>query len=64
MAGSWWLVGMAAAAGGAAYAVSGEQWMASYRRDPVALARGESPVWWLAVSALAVVGVALLLVAG
>lgn len=59
----WWLVGLAAVAGGLAYAMSGRHWVASYRREPERLAGGEGAIWLAAVVAMAVGGL-VLLVAG
>jgi hypothetical protein len=38
----WWLVGVCAIVGGAAYAISGALWVRSYRSDPAGNSRGES----------------------
>ncbi len=45
----WWLVGVCAIAGGAAYALSGALWVRSYRRDPAANSRAESVLLVVAV---------------
>jgi hypothetical protein len=58
--GRWWLVGLAALAGGAGYAYSGVHWVRRYRRDPVAHGRGE-PAWQLAaLGALSLAGLVFL----
>jgi hypothetical protein len=59
--GYWWLSVVCAAAGGAGYAVSGMRWMRLYRGDPQANARAESVWWVLVLTALAVVGLVLLI---
>ncbi len=56
----WWLAALWAAAGGAGYALSGARWMARYRGDPAAHARGESLAWLALVSAAAIGGLAVL----
>ncbi|MEO7016208.1 MAG: hypothetical protein ABI130_11030 [Leifsonia sp.] len=57
----WWLVGLCAVAGGAAYALCGALWMRSYRADPAANGRGGSIVVVVAVIVL-LFGAALTLV--
>lgn len=49
---SWWLVGVCAIAGGAAYALFGALWMRSYRADPAANSRGESALLLVALIVL------------
>jgi membrane protein implicated in regulation of membrane protease activity len=44
-AGAWWLLPLCAAAGGAAYALSGRSWMRRYRAEPATHSRGESAAW-------------------
>ena len=61
-AGAWWLVPLAAIAGGAAYALSGLGWMRTYRADPAFHSRGESATW-LAVLTIVSLGCLVLLVA-
>jgi hypothetical protein len=56
----WWLVALWSAAGGAAYALSGGRWIRSYRGDPAAHARGESLAWLVLAAAVALSGLALL----
>jgi hypothetical protein len=58
----WWLVGLLALAGGAAYALSGRRWMRTYRAAPAVHGRGESAAWLAAIGLTAVAGVALLLI--
>jgi hypothetical protein len=59
-AGAWWLVPVAAIAGGAAYALSGLRWMRRYRADPAAHSRGESAAWLLVLTILALTFLVLL----
>lgn len=56
----WWLVALWSAVGGAAYALSGSRWMQRYRGDPAAHARGESLAWLALVMAVAIGGLAVL----
>jgi hypothetical protein len=56
----WWLVALWSAMGGAAYALSGGRWMQTYRGDPAAHARGESLAWLTLVMAVAISGLAVL----
>jgi hypothetical protein len=63
-AGAWWLVGVAALAGGVGYAISGERWLRAYRADPAAHSRGESAGMLAAIGALALAGLVLLAVVG
>ncbi len=60
-AGVWWLVPLCAAAGGAAYALSGRSWLRRYRTDPAAHGRGEPAVALGVCVVLALAGVVLLL---
>jgi hypothetical protein len=60
----WWLVGAAAAAGGAGYALAVLRWWRAYRRDPARHAGGASPRALAALAALACLGLAALLAAG
>lgn len=57
----WGLVAICSLAGGGAYALSGRRWMRSYRADPSAQARGESPAQLAVLAAVAVICVAGLL---
>lgn len=59
----WGLVAVASSAGGAAYALGGRRWLATYRTAPEAHGRGESAAW-LAVVSLAALGGLVLLVLG
>lgn len=61
-AGLWWLVALCSCAGGLAYAVSGRRWWRLYRADPATHARAESAGWLMVISALAVAGLALLVI--
>lgn len=54
------VVGATAAAGGAAYALSGAAWMRTYRSAPAVHSRSEPVTWLVAVVALAVVSLVLL----
>jgi hypothetical protein len=56
----WWLVGLWAAVGGAAYALCGLRWMRDYRGDPAAHARGESLARVAVMAAAAIGGLAVL----
>ena len=56
----WWLVALWSVVGGAAYALSGGRWMRTYRGDPAAHARGESPAWLALITAAALGGLAML----
>ena len=60
----WWLVAVAAVAGGAGYALGVRQWWHAYRHDPVAHASGASPRLLAALAVLACLGLAALLVVG
>jgi len=61
---AWWLVGVAALAGGVGYAVSGARWLRAYRADPAAHSRGESTAVLAAIAAFALAGLVLLVVVG
>jgi hypothetical protein len=61
-AGLWWLVAVCACAGGLAYGLSGRRWLRLYRGDPATRARAESAGWLVVISALALAGLALLLI--
>src|SRR2546421_5228 len=61
-AGRWWLVAVCACAGGLAYGLSGRRWLRLYRGDPATHARAESAGWLVVISALALAGLALLLI--
>jgi hypothetical protein len=56
----WWLVALWSAVGGAAYALSGGRWMQRYRGDPAAHAPGESLAWLALLAAVAIGGLAVL----
>jgi hypothetical protein len=62
LAGLGWLVAVCACAGGLAYTLSGRRWVRLYRGDPARHARAESAAWLVVISALALAGLALLLV--
>jgi hypothetical protein len=62
LAGLWWLMAVCACAGGLAYTLSGRRWLRLYRGDPATHAPGESALWLVAISALAVAGLVLLVV--
>lgn len=57
---AWWLVPLLAAAGGAAYVLSGRAWMRTYRSAPATHSRGESAPWLAASAVLALTGLLLL----
>lgn len=57
-----WLVAVCALLGGAAYAWSGRRWLAEYRSDPAAHARGESLAVLAALAVVALAGLAALVV--
>ena len=60
----WWLVGVCAVTGGVLYVLSGRRrWLRLYRGDPAGRSRGESVLVLVVISALAVVGLVLLLAA-
>ena len=58
----WWLVGVAAVAGGVVYVLSGRRWLRAYRREPARLGVAESALWLALAIALAAAGLVLLLV--
>lgn len=58
----WLLVLLCALGGGVAYALSGLRWLRGYRAQPVARARGESAAWLALSGAVALAGLALLLI--
>ena len=60
----WWLVGVAAVAGGAGYALAVLRWWHAYRHDPARHAGGASPRMLAVLAALACLGLAALLAAG
>lgn len=60
----WWVVAVAAAVGGAGYALGTRQWWLAYRHDPVAHASGASPGVLAAFAVLACVALAALVVVG
>ncbi len=60
----WWVVAVAAVAGGVAYALGARQWWHSYLKDPVAYARGASPRVLAALALVAAIGFAVLVVVG
>ena len=60
----WWLVAVAAVAGGAGYAFGVHRWWHAYRDDPVAHAGGASPRIIAALAVVASLGFIALLVAG
>ncbi len=59
----WWLVAVAAVAGGVGYAFGLVRWWRAYRQDPAAHAGGISPRVLAALAALAVLGLVALLLA-
>jgi hypothetical protein len=61
LAGVWWLVPVCAAAGGAAYALSGLSWLRKYRSEPAAHSRGESAGWRTVFAVLSLTGLILLI---
>ena len=62
--GAWWLVVLAAVAGGVGYALGARQWWEAYRADPASHAGGASPRVLALLAATACVGLMVLLVAG
>ena len=58
----WWLVGVAAVAGGVVYVLSGRRWLRAYRREPARLGVAESALWLALAISLAAAGLVLLLV--
>jgi hypothetical protein len=63
LAEQWWLVPVAAAAGGLGYAVSARLWWRDYLLDPAAHARGESRATLALVGGAALAGAAALVLA-
>jgi hypothetical protein len=59
----WWLVALAAVAGGVGYAYGVVRWWHAYRRDPAAHARGISPRILAALGAFGGLGLIALLLA-
>ena len=60
----WWLVGLAAVAGGVGYALGARQWWEAYRADPSSNSAGASPRVLALLAAAACVGLVVLVVAG
>jgi len=60
----WWLVAVAAVAGGVGYALGAHRWWQAYRHDPAGRAGGASPRTLGALAGLACLGVVALLVVG
>ncbi|WP_157693071.1 hypothetical protein [Pedococcus dokdonensis] len=58
----WWLVALAAAAGGAAYSFSAHLWWRAYRDDPASRAGGASPRLLAALAVVACLGAVALVV--
>ena len=58
----WWLVAVAAVAGGVGYALGVRQWWRAYVGDPVGHARGASPRVLVALAVVACLGLVALLV--
>lgn len=56
----WALVAVAALAGGAAYALGGTRWLATYRAAPEEHGQGESAAWLAVLSLAATAGLVLL----
>jgi hypothetical protein len=56
----WWLVGLAAVAGGLVYVLSGRRWLRAYRKEPARLSAGESALWLALAGAAAVAFLGLL----
>lgn len=56
----WWLVGVAAVAGGVVYVLSGRRWLRSYRQEPAGAGAAEPALWLALAAALAVAGLVLL----
>jgi len=59
----WWVVPLAALAGGIGYTVGGQRWLRAYRADPVAHTRRAGINWITLAAVLATVGL-VVLVAG
>jgi hypothetical protein len=62
--GVWWLVGLAAVAGGVGYALGARQWWEAFRADPASHSGGASPRVLALLAAAACVGLVVLVVAG
>jgi hypothetical protein len=60
----WWLTALAAICGGVVYVLSGRRWLRAYRREPERVGAGEPALWVALLVALAVAGLALLVLAG
>ena len=58
----WWLVAVAAIAGGLAYVLGGRRWLRAYRQQPARLGPGESALWLALLLALALAGLVLLVI--
>ena len=58
----WWLVALCSIAGGSAYALSGRRWMPVYHAQPAVHGRGESAAWLALLGAVAIAGLALLVI--
>lgn len=63
-ASQWWLVAVAAVLGGVGYALGTQRWWQAYRQDPVTQAPGASPRVLAGLVAVAILGLAALLVVG
>lgn len=63
LAGQWLLVGIAAVAGGAGYALSARLWWQDYLGDPAAHARGESRATLVLIGCAALAGLVALVLA-
>jgi hypothetical protein len=60
----WWLIGLLSIAGAVGYVASGRRWMDRYRGDPATHGPGETIMWLLSITALAVSGYVLLVING
>jgi hypothetical protein len=60
--GRWWLVGLSAIVGGAAYTLGGRHWWRQYQRDPSTHSRSASLAFTGGAVVVALAGLALLLV--
>jgi hypothetical protein len=56
----WWLMALASLLGGVGYALAGWRWIHAYRGAPHKYGRGESAAWLTALSAVAIVGIVVL----
>ncbi|MDN5795715.1 MAG: hypothetical protein L0H79_08180 [Intrasporangium sp.] len=63
-ASAWWLVAVAAVAGGTGYALGARRWWHAYRSEPAAHAVGASPRLLAGLAVIACLGLAVLLVLG